>query len=101
MRQLMDKIDLLLGRMLSGAIISGLVLTDNKIDDALTERENNSFATRWMDSFQKLKSEKAANSISKDADPRVSMIREAAYLQSYRKWKSPDLAAYISDDFGL
>ncbi|WP_339628226.1 hypothetical protein [Gimesia maris] len=31
----------------------------------------------------------------------VLKIREIVYLQIFNCWKPPDLAAYVSDDFGL
>ena len=36
-----------------------------------------------------------------DATSIVARLRELVYLQAYERWKSPDLAGYISDDFGL
>ena len=97
----MDDIDLLLTKMTSYALISQLDLPDDHVEDSLSERESRRFATTWMNVFSKLESLKSARGVTRDSDSRVTQLRESAYLQSFKRWKSPDLAALISDDFGL
>lgn len=97
----MDCLDTLLDRMTRSELMSLIALDEDQIGDALTLRDDPSFASSWMSSFDKVEAVKADNGILKDADHRVTKLREAAYLQAFDRWKSPDLAAYISDDFGL
>jgi hypothetical protein len=93
----MDKIDKLLKRLEQG-LVSKLIIPHNEINKFLDERDEPFFTEAWMKAFRQIEVIKGGKH---DADPRVSRLRELAYLQAYEQWQSPELAAYISDDFGL
>ncbi len=75
------------------------IRTEYSIAQILDERDSEEFSQRWMAVFNLLESHK--NRMSKDQSDLSTQIREAAYLRAFARWKSPDLAACISDDFGL
>src|SRR5262249_14776165 len=64
----------------------------------LDQRDDPRFAETWMKAFRQIEMKKEDK---QDAESRVRRLRELAYLQAYERWHSPDLPAYISDDFGL
>ena len=91
MQKLLDKIE-------QRSLIPYLLIKDNEIESALTQRDQQQFSEPWMRVFEDIEKRKGGK---QDADTRVSRLREIAYIQAYERWQSPDLAAYISDDFGL
>lgn len=94
----MDKVSKLLDKMKQRSIIPKLSLEQEEIDAALDERDAPDFAESWMSAFRQVGAMKGC---TQDAEPRITQLREMAYVQAYERWQSPDLAAYISDDFGL
>ncbi|QDU96619.1 hypothetical protein [Lignipirellula cremea] len=71
-----------------------------EIDDlaALLEaRDEDSFSSRWMQAEDSIASETARA----EYEELVTKLRESVYLQAFDRWKSPDLSACLSDDFGL
>lgn len=94
----MDKVSTLLDKMKQGSIIPKLSLKEDEIEAALDERDAPTFSDSWMSAFRQVG---AIKGCTQDAEPRITQLREMAYLQAYERWQSPDLAAYISDDFGL
>jgi hypothetical protein len=97
----MDKLDALLAEISQGRIIERLDLAPDQIDDALDRRDGEQFSRKWIDEINKVEGHKAARGLAHDSDPRVRRLRETAYVKSYQQWNSPELAGYISDDFGL
>jgi len=93
-----DKVGNLLEKIEQRSIVPNLSLTEEEIEAALNQRDNPQFAETWMKAFHQIETMKRAK---QDADPRIGRLREVAYLQAYERWRSADLAAYISDDFGL
>lgn len=73
--------------------------SEYSIAQILDERDSGKFSQQWMAIFNLLEFHK--DRMSKEQSDLSTQIREAAYLRAYSRWKSPDLAAYISDDFGL
>src|SRR6266498_944886 len=94
----MDKLNKLLEMMEQGAILPKLSLEQEEIEATLDQRDDPKFAETWMNAFHQVEAKKGSK---QDAEPRIGQLREMAYLQAYERWQSPDLAAYISDDFGL
>lgn len=94
----MDRVSKLLQKMEQGSLLPKLVLEQSDIVAALDQRDHPLFGDAWMRAFRQVEMKKGGKL---DAEPRVGRLRELAYLQAYERWQSPDLAAYISDDFGL
>jgi hypothetical protein len=64
-------------------------------DAELDARDADNFADAWNASYDKVHaSGLAENQV-------IEEIRESAYKQTYRITQNPDLAGYVSDDFGL
>jgi hypothetical protein len=96
----MDSIEELLTLLNEGQVIERIsISTDQEIELILDSREREDFSSQWMESFDNVESQKS--SMENRLAESVAQIRKVAYLKSYARWKSPDLAAYISDDFGL
>lgn len=72
-----------------------LDLDSEEVESHLGARDDLEFSERWMEAFASLNGRDNTLDASSDA------VREAAYVTAYQKWKSPDLAALVSDDFGL
>jgi hypothetical protein len=92
----MESLAVLLEKINTDSPIPHIKLND--INKALDHRDKETFAGKWMELFQEVEIKKESG---EDADDRVTQLREATYLQAYDRWHSPELAAYISDDFGL
>lgn len=66
------------------------------LDEVLTGRDNKTFDSEWIRVFDEIKELKNSVKITDNTH-----IRESAYLIVYENSNSDDLAAYVSDDFGL
>ncbi len=66
-------------------------------DAALDYRDTPPFEKPWMAAFHKL----PEADIPDDLKSLHEEIRKAAYLKTYHLTESPELAGYVSDDFGL
>lgn len=66
------------------------------LDEVLSGRENITFDSEWIRVFDEIKAIKTSLKITDNTH-----IRESAYLIVYENSNSDDLAAYVSDDFGL
>lgn len=66
------------------------------LDEVLTGRANTTFDSEWIRVFDEIKALKNSVKITDNTH-----IRESAYLIVYENSNSDDLAAYVSDDFGL
>jgi hypothetical protein len=87
--------DLLVGRRL----LSKDLLNIKDLDIVLDQRECEIFGDEWMRVFDDLKLSK--DDITKETEEMIDSIREASFKKMYRISQSPDLAGYVSDDFGL
>ncbi len=94
----MDTLNQLLDKMEAGSLVPHLAINQDNVQSALEHRDNPRFDEPWMKAFRQVEASKGGKH---DADSRVTRLRELAYLQAYHRWGSPELAAYISDDFGL
>jgi hypothetical protein len=94
----MDKLALLLERIEQGSIIPKLQIQFDEVDELLNKRDEPIFDEPWVLACRELEARKGSG---KDADPRVTRLREITFLLTYEIWKASDLAAEISDDFGL
>tara|TARA_R110002124_G_scaffold57984_6_gene162071 strand:- start:1902 stop:2336 length:435 start_codon:yes stop_codon:yes gene_type:complete len=74
-------------------------LNIKNVSAILDERDDESFSMRWMEAFRSIEEKKIT--LHAQNENLVLKIREIVYLQIFNCWKSPDLAAYVSDDFGL
>ena len=96
----MDTQDRLLSTIADENIIEAICIpTEFSIAEILDERDSAEFSQRWMAAFNLLESKK--DQMSKKQTELSTQIRETAYLRAFSRWKSSDLAAYVSDDFGL
>jgi hypothetical protein len=82
-----------------GIITSITIPVGSSIEQIINTRDSDDFSQRWMAAYKAVESRKGQ--ASKNLSELSAQIREAAYLRAYARWKSPDLAAYVSDDFGL
>jgi hypothetical protein len=87
--------------MEQGLLIPNLSLSVELINDALDQRDEVLFSDQWMDVHGRLEARKQVTELAEPVEARVTRLRELAYLQAYHRWKSADLAAQVSDDFGL
>lgn len=73
-------------------------LSDETIDDILDERDDDFFSEQWMQAYNEVEKQKKQQGI-----PAVysEEIRKNAFNTVLKITSSDDLAAYISDDFGL
>lgn len=96
----MESQDALLSMLENESIIEALSIpAEMSIEHALDARDADEFSQQWMAAFSLIEAcKRGAHPIQADLS---AEIRKAAYLHAYSRWKSPDLAACISDDFGL
>lgn len=64
-------------------------------DMELDARDADDFAETWSASYNKV------NAIGVSEDKVITEIRESVFKQVFRLTQNPDLAGYVSDDFGL
>lgn len=67
------------------------------LDDALDQRDEPAFETPWMDAYKKLPDA----DIPTDLQQLHQQVRQAAFLKTMQLTESPEVAGYVSDDFGL
>ena len=84
-----------------GSLVSGIAVNDSDIVASLDARDRLSFSERWIDAFNHVEATKVTAPLDVASQDIVSKARELAYLQAFKRWRSADLAAYISDDVGL
>jgi hypothetical protein len=96
----MESQDRLLALINEDQLIERLnVGSESSIDQILDARDAPEFVVLWMKAYASIESRKREiDDVQSDLS---TQIRKVAYLRAYARWKSPDLAAYISDDFGL
>ena len=72
--------------------------SDGDFDDYLDHRDGEGFESRWLTSSTRLE-EACAPDEAQTGD--IDRIREVAFKAAFAKTANGDLAAYVSDDFGL
>lgn len=65
------------------------------IDNALDLRDSKEFDSEWIRVYNLVKEQKS------EENPKCGKIREEAYKKVYDTLEDDEIAAYISDDFGL
>ena len=95
----MNGIKLLLQMLKDGQVLPKIDLPQQA--EVLDQRDEDGFCSRWVQVFTEIEAKKSATQLSPEAEALVSQLREATYLKAFQKWKSSDLAACVSDDFGL
>ncbi|KFM93071.1 hypothetical protein [Paenibacillus macerans] len=79
-----------------GLLITQQTFEGLDVDDYLDERDDSGFAEAWMQAFHKFKH------VRGEAEEEVlRSCREKAYKQTMAHTSEPELAGYVSDDFGL
>lgn len=96
----MSAISGLMQRVEQRQFLPRLSINAAELDRLLNQRDEPGFSSAWMAAYQRIESAKSKNAVSQEFDL-VRQLREAVYLQVFERWGSPDLAGYISDDFGL
>ena len=64
-------------------------------DTELDARDADGFTEAWTASYDQV------NAIADAEDTIIAEIRESVFKQVFRLTQNPDLAGYVSDDFGL
>lgn len=81
--------------------LADICLTDTDIDAILDMREQEPFDRAWMNAYNEVERLKQENGFSASQIKISDDYRKQAYLKAYSLFQSSDIAAYISDDFGL
>lgn len=74
-------------------------LEDLEEEQALERREEPAFERQWMTEYERLCTQKER--LPENEWEAVNKVRELAFKSSFRVLPSPDVAAYLSDDFEL
>jgi hypothetical protein len=82
----------------SGRLVDALPIDDGDVDRWLELRDDATFSRQWMSVDRDLETRK--KQVKYDEEP-VTKLRELVFEQVFARWRPSDLAAYISDDFGL
>lgn len=80
-----------LGKINDGVFFARIFGPERDWDAALDARDTVAFDTAWRESYDRLPQDDAA----------TATVREAAFRAVFRLTANPDLAACVSDDFGL
>ncbi len=70
-------------------------------DEVLDSRDREEFDREWNRVYNDIELLKKANAYSDDDHNICKKYRESAFMRVYEISEDSDLAAYISDDFGL
>lgn len=73
-------------------VITSIEMPEDEALSRVEARDDTLFADAWMAAYHRH---------SRFPDEVTEPCRKAAYFAAFAKWRSPDLAALISDDFGL
>lgn len=73
-------------------------LSDETIDNILVERDDNFFSEQWMQAYNKVEKQKKQQGVPSTYN---EDIRKIVFNMVLEITNNDDLAAYISDDFGL
>lgn len=99
----MTSLESLLEKMVRGHIIGAIIVpnTQNEVTQVLGLRDKDEFSRKWMEVFEMVEAHKKRQALEPSAVDLVTKLREEAFIQTFERWHSSDLAAYVSDDFGL
>ncbi|WP_010494785.1 hypothetical protein [Paenibacillus elgii] len=78
-----------------GTFLDHVFNKDADWDAELDARDEAEFAETWSSSYDKLEA------IDSSEGEVIREIRETVFKQTFRITQSPELAGYVSDDFGL
>lgn len=81
---------------LNTAMFEGL-----ELDHILDQREDEAFDQEWSRVYREVEELKREKGYPEEAEQLCGQIRKEAYLSVYKAYPDSDLAAYVSDDFGL
>ena len=73
-------------------------LSDETIDNILVERDDNFFSEQWMQAYNEVEKQKKQQGVPSTYN---EDIRKIVFNMVLEITNNDDLAAYISDDFGL
>lgn len=73
-------------------------LSDETIDNILVERDDNFFSEQWMQAYNEVEKQKKRQGVPSTYN---EDIRKIVFNMVLEITNNDDLAAYISDDFGL
>lgn len=73
-------------------------LSDETIDNILVERDGNFFSEQWMQAYNEVEKQKKQQGVPSTYN---EDIRKIVFNMVLEITNNDDLAAYISDDFGL
>ena len=73
-------------------------LSDETIDNILVERDDNFFSEQWMQAYNEVEKQKKQQGVPSTYN---EDIRKIIFNMVLEITNNDDLAAYISDDFGL
>ncbi|MBW9158484.1 hypothetical protein [Clostridium tagluense] len=85
--------------MLSGSLLSKDTFIVDDLDSIMDSREESNFDKQWIRNYNKINEKRYL--INFKIKELIDSIREIAYKITYAFTESSDLAAYVSDDFGL
>ena len=92
-----NELPLILGRLSDVPLILGR-LSDETIDNILVERDDNFFSEQWMQAYNEVEKQKKQQGVPSTYN---EDIRKIVFNMVLEITNNDDLAAYISDDFGL
>lgn len=83
----------------SGVLLSKNTFIIDDIDSILDSREEIDFDDEWVRNYNAVNEKK--DLINTENKKLIDSIREISFKVLYNATESPDLAGYVSDDFGL
>ncbi|KNY25875.1 hypothetical protein [Pseudobacteroides cellulosolvens] len=95
----MIKLEKIKELLTTGILLSSDSFSRVDVDDLLDKRDNDAFSDEWIRIYNEIRKKKGV--ISSVENEIIKSIREVSYKITYNATKSPELAGYISDDFGL
>ncbi len=95
----MIKLEKIKELLITGKLLSSDTFSNIDINDLLDKRDNDDFSDEWIRVYNEISKNRGLTSL--DEDEIIKSIREKSYKTTYNASKSPELAGYISDDFGL
>ncbi len=81
--------------------LSAIDFDELDVDELLDNRDSKVFDTEWVRVYKAIESLKNEGNYTAEEVQANSSIRETVFMKIYGLSKDGDLAAYISDDFGL
>jgi hypothetical protein len=94
-----ELLELMTQKIRSGQILSPAETNVPNYDDVIGERDSVEFERQWLSQFNAL--EQRSKDIDFNESEAINGLREAAYKAAFGVTESPDIAAFVSDDFEL